>query len=298
MTLRIGTRRSPLAIVQAEIVRASLAEVGVDAELVPMTTSGDEGADPTGAEQGLKGLWIDTILAALREGRLDLAVHSAKDLPADVGDDLVIGAVPRRADPRDVLITRTADMSLDGHVNVGTSSVRRAAQLRAAYPGVEIRELRGNVETRLRKLFEGAFQATVLAAAAIQRLGLEPAYSRPMEPQEMLPAPGQGALAVQCRTDDRGLRAKLGLIDHAPSHVALDAERELMRRFGGGCALPLGALARERDGRVEMVAVVASPTGSRLARAAVRAASAGQAAAAAEQELARAGAGDILAALR
>lgn len=298
MTLRIGTRRSPLAIVQAEIVRASLAEVGVDAELVPMTTSGDEGADAAGAEQGLKGLWIDTILAALREGRLDLAVHSAKDLPADVGDDLVIGAVPRRADPRDVLITRTADVSLDGHVNVGTSSVRRAAQLRAAYPGVEIRELRGNVETRLRKLFEGAFQATVLAAAAIQRLGLEPAYSRPMEPQEMLPAPGQGALAVQCRTDDRGLRAKLGLIDHAPSHVALDAERELMRRFGGGCALPLGALARERDGKVEMVAVVASPTGSRLARAAVRAASAGQAAAAAEQELAREGAGDILAALR
>jgi len=298
MTLRIGTRRSPLALVQAEMVRAALADVGVDSEIVPMTTSGDEGADTAMSEQGLKGLWIDTILAALREGRLDLAVHSAKDLPADVGDDLVIGAVPPRADPRDVLITRTADMTLGEHVSVGTSSVRRAAQLRAAYPGVEIRELRGNVGTRLRKLFEGACQATVLAAAAIDRLGLDPAYSRPLGPEEMLPAPGQGALAVQCRTDDRSMRAKLGLIDHAPSHVALDAERELMRRFGGGCALPLGALAREREGKVEMVAVVASPTGSRLARAAVRAASAGQAAAAAEQELAREGAGDILAALR
>jgi hydroxymethylbilane synthase len=298
VTLRIGTRRSPLALVQAEMVRAALADVGVDSEIVPMTTSGDEGADTAMSEQGLKGLWIDTILAALREGRLDLAVHSAKDLPADVGDDLVIGAVPPRADPRDVLITRTADMTLGEHVSVGTSSVRRAAQLRAAYPGVEIRELRGNVGTRLRKLFEGACQATVLAAAAIDRLGLDPAYSRPLGPEEMLPAPGQGALAVQCRTDDRSMRAKLGLIDHAPSHVALDAERELMRRFGGGCALPLGALAREREGKVEMVAVVASPTGSRLARAAVRAASAGQAAAAAEQELAREGAGDILAALR
>jgi hydroxymethylbilane synthase len=298
MTLRIGTRRSPLALVQAEMVRAALADVGVDSEIVPMTTSGDEGADTAMSEQGLKGLWIDTILAALREGRLDLAVHSAKDLPADVGDDLVIGAVPPRADPRDVLITRTADMTLGEHVSVGTSSVRRAAQLRAAYPGVEIRELRGNVGTRLRKLFEGACQATVLAAAAIDRLGLDPAYSRPLGPEEMLPAPGQGALAVQCRTDDRSMRAKLGLIDHAPSHVALDAERELMRRFGGGCALPLGALAREREGKVEMVAVVASPTGSRLARAAVRAASADQAAAAAEQELAREGAGDILAALR
>ena len=298
MTLRIGTRRSPLALVQAEMVRAALANVGVDSEIVPMTTSGDEGADTAMSEQGLKGLWIDTILAALREGRLDLAVHSAKDLPADVGDDLVIGAVPPRADPRDVLITRTADMTLGEHVSVGTSSVRRAAQLRAAYPGVEIRELRGNVGTRLRKLFEGACQATVLAAAAIDRLGLDPAYSRPLGPEEMLPAPGQGALAVQCRTDDRSMRAKLGLIDHAPSHVALDAERELMRRFGGGCALPLGALARERAGKVEMVAVVVSPTGSRVARAAVRAASAGQAAAAAEQELAREGAGDILAALR
>jgi hydroxymethylbilane synthase len=298
VTLRIGTRRSPLALVQAEMVRAALADVGVDSEIVPMTTSGDEGADTAMSEQGLKGLWIDTILAALREGRLDLAVHSAKDLPADVGDDLVIGAVPPRADPRDVLITRTADMTLGEHVSVGTSSVRRAAQLRAAYPGVEIRELRGNVGTRLRKLFEGACQATVLAAAAIDRLGLDPAYSRPLGPEEMLPAPGQGALAVQCRTDDRSMRAKLGLIDHAPSHVALDAERELMRRFGGGCALPLGALAREREGKVEMVAVVVSPTGSRVARAAVRAASAGQAAAAAEQELAREGAGDILAALR
>jgi hydroxymethylbilane synthase len=298
VTLRIGTRTSQLAIVQAEAVRAALAEVGEEAEIVPMTTSGDEGADPADSSQGLKGLWIDSILDALREGRIDLAVHSAKDLPADMGDDLVIGAVPRRADPRDVLVSRTEDLRLGKQANVGTSSIRRAAQLRAASPGIEIRELRGNVDTRLRKLFEGAVGAAVLAAAGIRRLGLEPAYSRPLEPEEMLPAPGQGAIAVQCRTDDRALRAKLSLIDHAPSHAAVDAERELMLRFEGGCALPLGALARERHGKVELVAVIASPTGSRLARAAVRAESPLDAAEAAQKELLREGANDILAAMR
>lgn len=298
MTLRIGTRTSPLATVQAGSVRAALAAVGEETEIVPITTSGDEGADPAGSPQGLKGLWIDRICDALREGRIDMAVHSAKDLPADLGDDLVIGAVPRRLDPRDVLVTRTDDLRLDRQTSVGTSSIRRAAQLRAAAPGIEVRELRGNVETRLRKLFEGAIGAAVLAAAGIQRLGLQPAYSRPLEPGEMLPAPGQGAIAVQCRTDDRGLRAKLSLIDHAPSHAAVDAERELMLRFEGGCALPLGALARERDGRIELVAVIASPTGSRLARAAVRAPSPFEAAEAAQKELLREGAGEILAAMR
>lgn len=294
MTLRIGTRRSPLALAQAELVRTALEGTGADAEIVPMTTTGDTVTDPTGAPQGLKGLWIDTILEALRDGRIDLAVHSAKDLPAEDEEDLIIAAVPSRADPRDVLVTRTSDVGLGPGVAVGTSSVRRAAQLRAAHPGIEIRPMRGNVETRLRKLLEGTVGATVLAAAGLERLGIRPTHARTLGPEEMIPAPGQGSLALQCRDEDRATRARLTLLDHAPSHTALDAERALMVRLGGGCALPLGALAREKDGRVELVAVVASLNGERVARAGVRAATPPEAAEAAERELREQGAAEIL----
>lgn len=261
-----------------------------------MITSGDEGVEPEGSPQGLKGLWIDTILDGLRHGRIDIAVHSAKDLPAadDVG--LVIAAVPKRADPRDVLVTRTADLDLDGHIAIGTSSVRRAAQLLAAHPDIEIRPMRGNVDTRLRKLFEGAVSATVLAAAGLARLGLEPTHSRTLGPDEMIPAPGQGCLAVQCREDDRGTRAKLSVLDHPASHQAFDAERALMARLGGGCALPLGALAREKDQRIELVGVVCSPDGRRVARGGARAPTPEDAADAVERVLREQGAGDILAA--
>ena len=297
MTLRIGTRRSPLALAQAELVRAALAEIGADAEIMPMSTSGDRDADAAPGEHGRKGLWIDAIMDALRRGELDVAVHSAKDLPADDEDGVVIAAVPRRADPRDVLVTRTADVQLGAGTAVGTSSIRRAAQLRSAYPGVEIRELRGNVDTRLRKLFEGAIHATVLAAAGLSRLGVEPRHLRTLGPDEMIPAPGQGALAVQCREDDRGTHARLTLLDHPPSRAALGAERALTRALGGGCSLPLGALAREKDGRIELVAIVTAPDGSREARAAVRADTPREASDAAYRQLVEAGAKDILARL-
>lgn len=295
--LRIGSRRSPLALAQAELVRSALAAAGTESSIVPMATSGDEGAAAAGAPQGMKGLWIDTILAALENGELDLAVHSAKDLPAADEEGTVIAAVPQRADPRDVLVTRTEAVELGDGTTVGTSSVRRAAQLRAAFPGTQIRDLRGNVDTRLRKLFEGGVDATVLAAAGLHRLGVAPTHARPFGPDEMIPAPGQGCLAVQCRADDRVTRARLTLLDHPPSHAALDAERSLMRRLGGGCALPLGALARERDGRIELVAVVVAPDGTRLARAAVRASDPEEAAGGAARQLRDAGATEILAAL-
>lgn len=299
MTLRIGTRRSALALAQAELVRSALEESGASAEIVPMTTTGDQGGtDGAASSQGLKGLWVDTISSALRRGELDLAVHSAKDLPAADEDELVVAAVPRRADPRDVLVTRTADVELGPGTSVGTSSVRRAALLRAAHPGIEIRELRGNVDTRLRRLFEGAVQATVLAAAGLERLGVEAANMRALGPEEMIPAPGQGSLALQCRKEDRSTRAHLTMLDHPASHRALEAERALMRRLGGGCALPLGALARERDDKIELVAVVVSPDGARLARAAVRAPGPEAAAEGAEQQLIEGGASEILAALR
>ena len=264
--LRIGTRRSRLALAQAELVRDLLVSIGAEAEIVPMTTSGDEGTPAETSPQGLKGLWTDTILDALEAGKLDLAVHSAKDLPAEDDEGFLIGAVPERADPFDVLITR--DAQLPAHAVIGTSSVRRRAQLLATFPGFTIADLRGNVDTRLRKLAEGEVDAAVLAAAGLARLGVEPAFGRTLTVEEMVPAPGQGALAIQCRDDDEATLAALTTIDHAPSHAALDAERSVMWRLGGGCALPLGAYAHPQGESLRLVALVATPEGDRVLRAA------------------------------
>ena len=263
--LRIGTRRSRLAIAQAEEIAGLLAATGVPTEIVPMTTSGDEGAPVPNAPQGLKGLWIDTILDALETGSIHLAVHSAKDLPAEDDDGFVIAAVPLRADPFDVLVLREPT-SLGSVSRVGTSSVRRAAQLLARDPRLHIVELRGNVETRLRKVQEGEVDAAVLAAAGLVRLGIEPAYIQRLDLDVMIPAPGQGCLAVQCLVDEPEIIAALAAIDHAPSHRALDAERSLMWRLGGGCALPLGAYAMTGEDGVSLVASVSLADGSRTLR--------------------------------
>lgn len=263
--LRIGTRRSRLAIAQAELVKDLLSGIGAEAEIVPMTTSGDEGQAAEGSAQGLKGLWTDSILDALEAGKLDLAVHSAKDLPAEDDEGFLIGAVPERGDPFDVLITRGA--TLPPKAVIGTSSLRRRAQLLASFPGLTVADLRGNVDTRLRKLADGDVDAAVLAAAGLARLGVEPAFARTLTVDEMVPAPGQGALAVQCRDDDELTLAALTAIDHAPSHAALDAERSLMWRLGGGCALPLGAYAGWQGTALHLVALVATPGGDRVLRA-------------------------------
>jgi len=266
-TLRIGTRRSALATAQADLVAQLLRTQGLDAQLVPITTSGDEGAPADASPQGLKGLWIDTIVDALRHGEIDVAVHSAKDLPAEDEEDLVLGAVPWRADPTDVVVLRDADELKPGMV-VGTSSVRRKAQLLASFPGVGVTDLRGNVDTRLRKVARGTVDAAVLAAAGLARLGLEPTPIRRLSLEEMVPAPGQGCLAIQCRAEDRTTRARLQPLDHRPSHLALDAERALMRRLGGGCALPLGAIAAVKGDTVRLVGLVAAPDGAEVIRAA------------------------------
>lgn len=264
--LRIGTRRSRLAIAQAEQVRDLLAAAGIEAEIVPMTTSGDEGAPATASAQGLKGLWTDAIVDALEAGTLDVAVHSAKDLPAEEDDGFTIGAVPERSDPFDVLVTREA--TLGAGAVIGTSSLRRRAQLLAAFPGLDVADLRGNVDTRLRKLAEGEVDAAVLAAAGLARLGIAPEHAQALPLDRMVPAPGQGCLAVQCRDDDEPTVALLTRIDHSPSHRALDAERSMMWRLGGGCALPLGAYAEVRDdGAIRLVALVATPEGDRVVRA-------------------------------
>ena len=292
-TLRIGTRRSALALAQAELIRGALAAGGVDAEIVPLSTTGDEGVPAEVPAEGLKGLWIDAILEALRDGALDLAVHSAKDLPAEDADDLPIAAVPQRADPRDVLITREPG-GLQPGMLVGTSSLRRRAQLLAAHPGVTVTTLRGNVDTRLRKLADGEVDAAVLAAAGLARLELEPPNASPIGVDEMLPAPGQGALAVQCRADARDVRAALAALDHRPSRLALEAERALTRALGGGCALPLGALAAVKADTVRLAGRVISPLGDRRIDAAAEAADPGVAATMVAAQLRAAGAGQIL----
>jgi hydroxymethylbilane synthase len=263
--LRIGSRRSALAIVQAELVRDAMLAGGTEAEIVPMTTSGDQGAGASSSPQGLKGLWIDSILDALETGEIDLAVHSAKDLPADDEDGFTLGAVPQRADPFDVIVTRSE--GLPPRAVIGTSAIRRRAQLLASFPGLEVVELRGNVDTRLAKLEAGDVDAAVLAAAGLERLGIAPAHARRLPLEQMVPAPGQGCLAVQCRDDDERTLEALRPLDHPPSHAALDAERSLMWRLGGGCALPLGAHADvDSLGSIRMTALVATPEGAHVIR--------------------------------
>lgn len=293
--LRIGTRRSPLALAQADEVARLLANDGVDTELAPMTTSGDRGASPDASPFGVKGLFVDEIVRALRDGEIDLAVHSAKDLPAEDPVGIVVAAVPERADPRDVLVTRDGGLR-DGAV-VGTSSLRRRAQVLAWKPGVVVHELRGNVGTRLRAVETGDVDAVVLAAAGLRRLDVWPGGAELLRVDVMVPAPGQGALAVQARADDPATLGALGAIEHNPSRAAFEAERTLVERLGGGCALPIGALADPSADGIRMIAVVARPDGSEIVRADVEAARPSDAAEAAARALLDGGAAAILGAL-
>lgn len=292
--LRIGTRRSPLALAQAEEIRVRLEATGVLADIVPMSTSGDDGASAASSPQGLKGLWIDTILDALEAGDIDIAVHSAKDLPAEDDEGFTIAAVPEREDPSDVLISREA-ASLPPGALIGTSSLRRRAQLLAGFPGLEVVDLKGNVETRLRKLENGEVDAAVLAAAGLHRLGLEPEHARSLPLAMMVPAPGQGCLAVQTRDDDEDTMAAVAPLDHAASHRALDAERSLMWRLGGGCALPLGAHAVVGVEAVSLTAIVATPDGTTVLRVQTEGGTPEDAAMTAARELIDLGAERILA---
>jgi hydroxymethylbilane synthase len=300
--LRIATRRSDLAMAQAGRVRLALQGLGLDAVFVPVDTTGDREGGPGGGEG--KERWVDAILDALRTGEADLAVHSAKDLPAEDPDDLVIGAVPERADARDVLVAADpAFLDEQGHpragARAGTSSLRRAAQLRASFPGVEIVELRGNVPTRLRKVTaEGAADIAVLAAAGLERLGLTPSNTVPLGVDVMVPAPGQGALAVQCRVDDRPLRATLTGLDDRVSRITLAAERALTRALGGDCALPVGAIAAMKGDTVRLAACVAMPDGSEVVRAAAESENPDRVAEIVSTELLAGGADLILAATR
>lgn len=291
MRLRIGTRGSRLALAQATEVADALAGTDLETEIVPILTAGDRGAPADTSPQGAKGLFVAEITEALLRGDVDLAVHSAKDLPSDDPDGVVVAAVPDRALPYDVLVSREDEVP-DGAV-VGTSSLRRQAQLRRSRPGVRVEDVRGNVDTRLRKMGEGRFDALVLAAAGLARLGVSPDHVTPLPVEDMVPAPGQGALAIQGRDDDPASEAAKR-IEHDRSRGAFEAERRLVRLLGGGCRLPLGAYAEARRGGVRLLAVVVRPDGSDLLWSQVEAATPEEAAGEASEVLLSAGAGDIL----
>jgi hydroxymethylbilane synthase len=239
----------------------------------------------------VKGLFVADITDALLRGEVDLAVHSAKDLPADDPAGVAVASVPQRGLPYDVLVTREADLP-PGAV-MGTSSLRRRAQILRMHPDVEVRDLRGNVDTRLRKLRDGHADAVILAAAGLARLGVEPDHVSPLPVDDMVPAPGQGALAVQAREGSEAAEAAAG-IDHARSRTAFEAERRVVSLLGGGCRLPLGAYAEVRRGAVRLLAVVVRTDGSDLLWSQVEAATPEIAAGEAAEVLRSAGADRIL----
>jgi hydroxymethylbilane synthase len=260
--LRVATRGSALARWQAERVVELL---GVEAEFVIVSTRGDERRDVPIHAMGGTGVFVKEVEQAVLDGRADVAVHSAKDLPAETAPELVLAALPERGDPRDALVGRPLENIPTGG-RVGTGSVRRRAQLAALRPDLGFAELRGNIPTRLEKAV--GFDAVVLAAAALDRLGLAERIAERVDPSVVLPQVGQGALAVECRSDDDGTRDLLAGIDDSEVRTAVTAERAYLAELGGGCNLPCGALA-DGDGGLRLEALLASLDGRITLRARV-----------------------------
>jgi hydroxymethylbilane synthase len=269
--LVIATRKSKLALWQAEHVAELLraAHPGLTVELLPMSTKGDRILDRSLAAIGGKGLFIKELEAALEDGRAHVAVHSMKDVPGDLPSGMTLAAMLPRADPRDALITRDAREldDLPPGARLGTSSLRRRAQLLASRPDLDIRTLRGNVETRLKRLDDGELDAIVLAAAGLKRLGLEARIGALLDPSVSLPAVGQGIIGIECRTDDAAARAAMHALNDPPAQAAVTAERAFARRLGGSCQSPIAAYAELEAGeRLTLRGLVAEPDGSRLIR--------------------------------
>jgi hydroxymethylbilane synthase len=269
-TLRIATRKSQLALWQAEHVATLLrhAHAGLVVELVPMTTKGDRIQDRSLAAIGGKGLFIKELEVALEEHRADIAVHSMKDVPGDLPDGLVITAVLPRADPRDALLSAKAErlQDLPPGARVGTSSLRRQAQLLSARPDLRIEALRGNVDTRVRRLDSGELDAIILACAGLIRLGWESRITARLELRACLPAVGQGIIGIECRDDDTHARSLLQVLNDSPTRAAMDAERAFAHRLGGSCQSPIAAHATLAANRLTLDGLVAEPDGSRLLR--------------------------------
>lgn len=267
-SIRIGTRGSQLALTQSRWVQACLQRqhLPLEVELVTITTSGDRFVEQPLSAIGGKGLFVKEIEEALRAGSIDCAVHSMKDVPGELAPGLTIAAVPAREDPRDVLITRDGVHleALPRGARLGTSSLRRMALVRAARGDLEVTDLRGNVDTRLRKLARGDFDAIVLACAGLRRLGIQPSGMALLDPQQFIPAIGQGALAIESRTDET--TELLAPLDDAATRLAVMAERGFLARAGGSCRTPLAAHATVHENTLEMRALIASPDGRQVVR--------------------------------
>lgn len=284
MTLKIGTRGSKLALAQAGLVKAALEKEhpGIDFELVVIRTSGDDlsakgdtlgpgtTAVPGGWEEeaALKGLFTKDIEEALLDGRVNLAVHSAKDMETDLSGKFQIGAVLKREDPADALITRNGGglKELPAGARIGASSLRRVAQMKRLRRDLEVAPIQGNVDTRLKKLDAGQYDALVLAVAGLKRLGLESRICERLDPAVFLPAPGQGTLVVEILDPDCGGEEIAWPLEDPVSRVELEAERALLRALGGSCRVPIGALARVAEKKVTLEAVVLSPDGLKAVR--------------------------------
>jgi hydroxymethylbilane synthase len=305
MKLRIGSRGSQLALWQANHIADLLRGQGHTIEIEIIKTTGDRLQEVTFAQVGSKGMFTKEIEEALAAGRVDLAVHSLKDLPTELPEPFVLAATPRRVDPRDVLVaTKYASLAeLPQGARVGTSSQRRRAQLKALRPDIEAIEFRGNVDTRLRKLAEGQVDAILLAAAGLDRLEKTEWVRERLDPKEFCPAAGQGSLGIESRKDDAATAAALAFLDDADTHYAVTAERAALAALGGGCQVPIGIHCRPltaSDGKQdELFGVVADPASGNVVRIYLTAERASTSADAlgrlAAEKLMEAGAGPLLA---
>ena len=267
-TITIGTRGSQLALWQANWIRKALEALdpGVETRIVKIKTRGDKILDVPLAKVGGKGLFVKEIEEAILEGSIDLAVHSMKDMPAQIPPGLCIGAVPKRESPGDVLIAKSAGSFSDlqkGAV-VGTSSLRRGAQLRFVRPDLVIRPLRGNLDTRMKKLETESLDAIVLAAAGVRRLGLEDRITELLDEQVMLPAVGQGALCIEVRSDDSRMLETVAHLNDPETHAAVTGERAFLARLEGGCQVPIAGHGRIDDGLLTLTGLVSDVDGTRL----------------------------------
>jgi len=268
MSIRLGTRGSKLALAQADFVSKLLEAqaLNLEVQIIVIKTKGDQLLNDPIWKIGDKGLFVKELETALQNNEIDLAVHSAKDLPAVIADDLCLAAFPEREDPSDVLVAKeslTLNTLFPGAV-VGTSALRRESQLRSARPDLEIKMLRGNVDTRLRKLDEGAYDAIVVAKAGLNRLGIKRGIA--ISPDVMLPSPAQGALGLQARKNDDRILEQLQLLNHPPTSVCVNAERSFLAGMEGGCQLPIGALAHLLNDHLTIEGYLGSPDGKQTVR--------------------------------
>jgi hydroxymethylbilane synthase len=265
MKIVIATRESRLALWQAEHVQARLQALGHSVNLLPMTTQGDQILDRALSKVGGKGLFVKELETALQDGRADIAVHSLKDVPMEMPEGFALACVMQREDPRDALVSpHYASLAALPHgAVVGTSSLRRVVLLHALRPDLKIEPLRGNLDTRLRKLDEGQYSAIVLAAAGLKRLGLASRIAQILEPEEMLPSAGQGALGIEICSDRTDLVQVLAPLAHAATWAAVSAEREVSRAMGGSCSMPLAAFAVWQGAQLHLRAAYGDPDGIR-----------------------------------